>query len=259
MPVALFLEGKKENDEDKLAFALDALDAADPFSKDVPLPEDVLAAMSWMSVLPADTVNYVREVIITGLEGWASDLRQNGECSEWFSGCDAAVVKVAEGVNGPMLRELAAASGHVDPECIEFFRVGAPLYGLLDRSGIGVPIDCAAVPEAEATMREHCLASNAKLLAKLREDPFAKHLMELTRKDAALGRMSEPVPAELSQLGDVLLVPRFGIEQGFKEDGSVKVRAVDNFSWSPAPEESSAKRSKKTVKGVCKVCVHFCS
>ena len=67
------------------------------------------------------------------------------------------------------------------------------------------------------------------------------------------------MPAELSQLGDVLLVPRFGIEQGFKEDGSVKVRAVDNFSWSPAPEESSAKRSKKTVKGVCKVCVHFCS
>ena len=54
-------------------------------------------------------------------------------------------------------------------------------------------------------------------------------------------------------------MPRFGIEQGFKEDGSVKVRAVDNFSWSPAPEESSAKRSKKTVKGVCKVCVHFCS
>ena len=68
MQVALFLEGKKENDGDKLAFALDALDAADPFSKDVPLPEDVLAAMSWLSVLPADTVNYVREVIITGLE-----------------------------------------------------------------------------------------------------------------------------------------------------------------------------------------------
>lgn len=252
MQVALFLEGKKENDGDKLAFALDALDAADPFSKDVPLPEDVLAALSWLSVLPADTVNYVREVIITGLEGWAADLRQKGECSEWFLGCDAAVVKVAEGVNGPMLRLLAALSGHVDPECIEFFRVGAPLYGLLDRSGIGVPIDCAAVPEAEATMREHCLASNAKLLAKLREDPFAKDLMELTRKDAALGRMSEPVPAELSQLGDVLLVPRFGIEQGLKEDGSVKVRAVDNFSWSPAPEESTAKRSKKTVKGVCK-------
>ena len=77
----------------------------------------------------------------------------------------------------------------------------------MDRSGFGVPIECPTVPEAEATLRNHCLASNAKLLAKLREDPFAKDLMELTRKDAALGRMSEPVPADLSQLGDVLLVP----------------------------------------------------
>ena len=28
------------------------------------------------------------------------------------------------------------------------------------------------------------------------------------------------------------MVPRFGINQGLKQDGSVKVRAVDHFSWS---------------------------
>ena len=39
----------------------------------------------------------------------------------------------------------------------------------------------------------------------------------------------------------MLLVPRFGITQGQRPDGTAKVRAVDNFSWS----YSGGKRKRK--------------
>ena len=40
------------------------------------------------------------------------------------------------------------------------------------------------------------------------------------------------------------LVPRFGIIQGTRPDGSIKVRPVDHFSWSHGPR----KRSRAEVK-----------
>ena len=47
----------------------------------------------------------------------------------------------------------------------------------------------------------------------------------------------------------VKLVPRFAVEQGVKQDGSVKIRAVDHFSWSaPSAEKVGAKRTRREVK-----------
>ena len=80
---------------------------------------------------------------------------------------------VARDVNGPLLYALAKISDHIDPECIEFFRNGAPLYGLLARSGIGAQVDCPFVPEVEDAMLAHCPHRNTQLLASLREDTFA--------------------------------------------------------------------------------------
>ena len=42
--------------------------------------------------------------------------------------------------------------------------------------------------------------------------------------------MTQPIPVESRDLGQVLLHPRFGVEQE-KPGGRVKVRAVDHFSW----------------------------
>ncbi len=39
----------------------------------------------------------------------------------------------------------------------------------------------------------------------------------------------------------VLCVPRFGVAQGTKPDGTEKIRAVDNFSWS----HSMGRRKRK--------------
>ena len=100
--------------------------------------------------------------------------------------------------------------------------------------------------------------SNNELLASLKQDDFSAELLALTVKDAKLGRMSMPMPVEEfheKDLHSLLLAPRFGVEQGLKDDGSVKVRAVDNFSWSCVPEECEVRRSKKVVKGVSRTLV----
>ena len=46
-----------------------------------------------------------------------------------------------------------------------------------------------------------------------------------------MGRMTAPRVYVPGECDDVLLHPRFGVEQE-REDGSKKVRPVDNFSWS---------------------------
>ncbi len=66
-----------------------------------------------------------------------------------------------------------------------------------------------------------------------REDTNSASIMEATRDDAKMGRMSWPRP--LVQDGEQhsrLLSPRFGVEQGVREDGSKKVRPIDDYSAS---------------------------
>ena len=87
------------------------------------------------------------------------------------------------------------------------------------------------------------------LLNELREDSNAKALLQLTRDDAAKGRMSEPVPVQSTDLSKVLLNPRFGAEK-VREDGSKKLRAIDHLSWSPgcASEGGAVQRPSKKAR-----------
>ena len=48
-------------------------------------------------------------------------------------------VQVAAGVNGPLLAMLAESAQWLDEACVELFRQGAPLFGVLEKSGVGVP------------------------------------------------------------------------------------------------------------------------
>jgi len=129
---------------------------------------------------------------------------------------------------------------------------------------VGEPKPVKGEPKPESAedaleqVRGSCSESNRQLLASMKEAQFANELMELTCKDARLGRMSRPVPVEECDLSGTLLTPRFGVEQGLKPDGSVKVRAVDNLSWSHVPEGSTRWRSKGQMKtgsinGHCKL------
>ena len=87
--------------------------------------------------------------------------------------------------------------------------------------------------------------TNYELLASLRANVEALHAVTL--EDAQLGWMSHPVATDAVDLGSVRLVPRFGVEQGLREDGSVKIRPVDHMSWS-ARGSSKRRRTKKVVK-----------
>ena len=114
---------------------------------------------------------------------------------------------------------------------------------MLQSSGCGKAIAVAEPMDAEACLKDVCAVSNAQLLESLKEDEHAEGLMNLARLDASLGRMSEPVPADQCCLDKVLLAPRFAVEQGVQVDGSVKIRAIANFSWSRAPVGSAPWRS----------------
>ena len=91
-----------------------------------------------------------------------------------------------------------------------------------------------------------CFASNLELLRKLRPDDHEEALHQLALDDFALGRMSKPVRTNQVDLHKVRLVPRFGVVQGVKPDGSAKVRAVDHMSWSM--KGNARKRSRKDMK-----------
>ena len=70
--------------------------------------------------------------------------------------------------------------------------------------------------------------------------------------DYKLGRMSMSGEVNWNDMDKVRLVPRFGVEQGVKPDGSVKIRAIDHFSWSAsdavtAGMKRTRQRSRHTV------------
>ena len=91
-----------------------------------------------------------------------------------------------------------------------------------------------------------CKNSNKELLASLSEDASAEELHKIAFDDAARHRMSKPVRAAEADLDELLCCPRFGVEQGVKQDGTKKVRAVDHFSWSRS--NGQKKRRRRDVK-----------
>ena len=97
-----------------------------------------------------------------------------------------------------------------------------------------------------------------------RPDSNEVALHQLALDDAKLFRMTSPIlcsEVDLSKVRvssiyvwlwracvlQVLLVPRFGVEQGVREDGSVKIRSVDHFSWS-CKGMGSRKRTRRQMK-----------
>ena len=172
----------------KVEFTLAALRRTDdPFSSTVVLHADIIAAIEWQAARSADEVMQAREKVVCEIEALGARLWANGTVAGWYRGCDGAIARVSATVNGPLLEMLCAAARHGDPACIEFFRIGAPLMGLLDEAGIGEPQRCAAVCELEGD----CLEHNHALLKMLREDPLGDELIKLTDADVQCGRMTK--------------------------------------------------------------------
>ena len=103
--------------------------------------------------------------------------------------------------------------------------------GVIEPCGLGELVPHEGVASSDE-LWEDCFHSNNVLLEHLRSDNFESELMSQTKADAALGRMTEPIPGRMfvcfagctkvlvcaavseCNLHTVLLHPRFGIEQG---------------------------------------------
>ena len=101
---------------------------------------------------------------------------------------------------------------------------------------------------------------DAKILKTLREAEEAETLLDKTREDARLGRMSEPISfpatataAEIAKTigNDARLMPRFPVSQP-KQDGSVKIRPVDDGTRAGI-NAATTPSEKLTVDGVDRV------
>ena len=199
-------------------------------------------------VSPAKSLeNLLAISLLSGLEEAAQAMWNDGRCAQWLKSADAGVARVSATVNGVMIEELCRSIGYSDAACAELFRVGADLYGWLALAGIGLEKH-GEVSGDIAELWEHKVRSNTFLIKQLKQDQHHEELHRLTETDASLGRMTPPRLASETDLSYVRLVPRFGVEQGLREDGTVKSRAIDNMSWCVAPEEAKQFLSKKKQK-----------
>ena len=128
-------------DEAMLRFMHSAVDLdREGFARESSVKDDVRAAAEWAASTPAEEAQpppfrarqararRVRQVIahreaaVSRVEKIGAQLKASGECARWFNGCDPAVARVSESVNGPLLRMLARECDHPDSEVVEFFR-----------------------------------------------------------------------------------------------------------------------------------------
>ncbi len=222
-----------------------------PWEKEVEVPAAALKAVEWMAKRTPREAIEQREATLRRIRALAKKFEESGasvlsclplavilsltalpagETARWFDGCDHKVKEVSHRVNGPLLVALAEATGFHDKACIEFFRRGAPLLGVLEFAGNGGTKEFPK-PESADDLWWGTGKQNEAMFAKRREDANSERLMELTVADAKQGRMSEPRQVEHGD-ADVLLSRRFGVEQGVLPDASTKVRPVDDFSAS---------------------------
>ena len=98
-----------------------------------------------------------RERIMSQIESAALELRKQGAVESWVAGadpcvrlvcvciigygllCNFAALKVSVDVHGPLLELLASQCKFPDKGCIELFRQGGQLHGMLSNAGLGVP------------------------------------------------------------------------------------------------------------------------
>ena len=122
------------------------------------------------------------------------------------------------------------------------------MYEKLKKTGTGEERECVegrSVEELHQKNGEH----NNTLVGQLREDTTSEKLLEAAWADAELGRMTEPFDIIKSIPHDVLLHPRFGVEQ-LTEDCSKKLRPVDHMSWGPGElEQNQTKRQFQANSG----------
>ena len=213
------------------------------------ISKDRVAALEWQAQKSAAEIIVEREKVMCEIERKGQEFRASGAAQSWLKNVEPSVHNVVYSVNGPLLEYLGGKAMHTDLGCIDLLRNGAPLYGILAACGIGPAKECDEIGVIDE-LRVHCRESNEQLVKKLRRDPWEQELHKLALEDARIGRMTVPEPLNEQHLGSFMLNQRFGVEQGLKPNGDVKIRAVDNMSWGCSGDRTrSKKRPRQSVNG----------
>ena len=239
--------GSDPKDAQKLRFISEHFQKQSPFDIEKEMDKDVQSALAWMKERSPEQVINEREYIISEIERQGERMWKSGECDVWLDTCTHGAREVVKGVNGPMMCQLARRTRFDDIKATERFRSGVPFFGLMEKCNLGQEVEHNSPPSVDE-LRVDCIRSNTLLLEQLKENEYSSELLELTRADAAVGRMSMPTPIENVDLGLMRLCPRFPVIQGEREDGRPKVRPVDHFSWSAPPVGAEKREGKKQMR-----------
>ena len=218
-------------EEQMISFTTSAMQDSPLFDASYSMDADLSNAVAWNVARPDEKLKAEQEHIMHWIEERVASCKLQRHDVEWFRNCCPIVQKVSEGVCGPVLQELCDMIGHSDRAAPDLFRYGGPLIGKLPCTGNGkehifpAPTDVSDMWNSRAT-------DNAALHNKLREDKHSKFLMDQCKADAMLCRMSEPHLLEPEDVSGTRISPGFCVEQGLKEDGSLKLRAIYDLSRS---------------------------
>lgn len=178
----------------KLSFVEEAVGMEDPRVEEKKMPPAACRALKWISKTAPREICQMREAQGAKIKARGEKLKQSGAVAAWLSKCSSSAREVLRDVNGPLLEELLADSHYEDEWCFELLESGARLMGLVEECGLGKPIAHSEMVDMDA-LRAECRSSNLALLQQLKSVKDEEELVAQTVVDAALGRMTYPVPS----------------------------------------------------------------
>ena len=175
---------------------------------------DLAETLEWFEGKSTSEIMNYRENAIRAIEELATTLKKEGKVKKWLDEArDDKVRRISENINGPLLEILATKIQYHDQRAIELFREGAPIVGILPRTGLGKPVS-PVVETTLAQLNRQREAKNKHLINSLSEDSNAQALLEACKEDEKKGRM---LPVQLARNCDItntVLSPRFAVHQG---------------------------------------------
>jgi hypothetical protein len=204
---------------------------ANPFDKENKLDANIHSAIKWMASRTPVQVSDDRESITKSIETLRQESIDCGDVDKRFVDTDSVVRNISRTVNGPVLESLASESDHCDSNNIQMFRDGCDLLGLLPCSGVGDQHDFPA-HDSITELLGNRKQKNVELISDLTNDSRGDESLAVTLADYKAGRMTKPIEISKLDLENISIARRFGVEQGLRPDGTVKVRPVDDESAS---------------------------
>ena len=134
-PAKLCLDAKAKlgtKDARKVQYAVDQVsENSGPLFPPLDLKEAVRKAIDWEANQSPAMAMQARGRVMQALREANERMRRSGSVRAWMQDVDVHVRKVAEGVNGPLFRQLLERTGYPQPEVADMLRQGIVGTGAL--------------------------------------------------------------------------------------------------------------------------------